>query len=189
MSEESFDWRKMECNPLVFQGSRLPPFCVPPEQLTSWTDRDEEDYKFWVTKDSKYTRDDYRPYLLSLNEEFNMGEVDYVKLEEGLEAFGKLLSCMKQFPNYNLSKDLDEAYIFEENAIMKEFIKFGVKFVKKRDAGVKKFRSFIKKYDLEAEESALLSQQMDSNMDELTTAHLSQMNCQLQQFLRTCLRK
>ena len=95
-----------------------------------------------------------------------MGEVDYVKLEEGLEAFGKLLSCMKQFPNYNLSKDLDEAYIFEENAIMKEFIKFGVKFVKKRDAGVKKFLSFIKKYNLEAEESALLSQQMDSNKDE-----------------------
>ena len=116
MSEDemssSLDWRKMECNPLVFQGSLLPPFCVSPEQLTSWTDRDLEDYKFWVTKDSKYTRDDYRQYLLSLNEEFNntWERVDYVKLEEGLEAFGKLLSCMKQFPNYNLSKDLDEAY-------------------------------------------------------------------------------
>jgi hypothetical protein len=166
MSEESLDWRAMECNPLVFQGSRLPPFCVPPEQLPSWTDRDEEDYKFWLTKGSKYTRDDYRQYLISLNKEFNMGDVDYVKLEEGLVAFGKLLSCMKQFPNYNLSKDLDEAYTFEENFIMKEFIKLGVNFVKKRDAGVKKFLSFIKKYDLEAEESALLSQQMDSNKED-----------------------
>ena len=95
-----------------------------------------------------------------------MGEVDYVKLEEGLEALGKLLSCMKQFPNYNLSKDLDEAYIFEENAIMKEFINLGVNFVKKHDTVVKNFLSFIKKYELEAEESALLSQQMDSNKDE-----------------------
>ena len=59
-----------------------------------------------------------------------MGEVDYVKLKEGLVAFGKLLSCMKQFPNYNLSKDLDEVYRFEENAIMKEFIMLGVNFVK-----------------------------------------------------------
>ena len=43
-------WRTMECNPLVFQGSWLPPFCVPPEQFPFWTDRDEEDYKFWLTK-------------------------------------------------------------------------------------------------------------------------------------------
>ena len=41
---------------------------------------------------------------------------------------------------------------------MKEFIKLGVSFVKKRDAGVKNFLSFIKKYELEAEKSALLSQ-------------------------------
>ena len=39
---------------------------------------------------------------------------------------------MKQFPNYNLINDLDESYTLEENAIMKEFVKFGVKFVKKR---------------------------------------------------------
>ena len=41
-----------------------------------------------------------------------MDEV-FVKLEEGFEEFGKLLSCMKQFPNYNLSKDLDVAYTVE----------------------------------------------------------------------------
>ena len=154
----------MECNPLVLQGSQLPPFYVPPKQLTSWSDRDEMDYKFWLDKGKKHTRDDYRQYLLSLNDEFGMEDAAYVKLEEGLEVFGKIVSCMKQFPHYKLGEDLDKAYIFEGNAIMKEFIKFGVEFVKKHDTDVKKFLSFIQKH--KSEESTLLSQQEDSNMVE-----------------------
>ena len=66
-------------------------------------------------------------FLRIINHDFNMDEV-FAKLEEGLEAFGKLQSYMKQFPNYNLINDLDESYTLEENAIMKEFVKF----VKKR---------------------------------------------------------
>ena len=60
---------------------------------------------------------------------------------------------MNPFPNYDLINDLDESYTLEENAIMKEFVKFGFKFVKKRYKGVKNFISFAKKNDLEAEES------------------------------------
>ena len=66
-------------------------------------------FAFWHgEKGSKYTKEDHMDFLHSINHEFNREEV-FVKLEEGLEAFGKLLSCMKQFPNYNLIKDLDEA--------------------------------------------------------------------------------
>ena len=36
---------------------------------------DELVYKHWLAKGSKFTREDYRQYLLSLNKEFNMGEV------------------------------------------------------------------------------------------------------------------
>ena len=157
---------KKDFNPAWFLTPVLPPITVPSEDFKEWTDDDERVFAFWQgEKGSKYTKEDYMDFLHSINNEFNREEV-FVKLEEGLEAFGKLLSCMKQFPNYNFIKDLDEAYTLEENVIMKEFFKFGVKFVKKREVGVKKFLSFVKKYDIEADESVQLSQLVDS-MDEI----------------------
>ena len=153
-------------NPAVFLTPVIPPITVPPEDFKEWTDDDERAFAFWQgEKGSKYTKEDYMDFLRIINHEFNMDEV-FTKLEEGLEAFGKLLSCMNQFPNYDLINDLDESYTLEENDIMKEFVKFGFKFVKKRYKGVKKFILFVKKNDLEAEESDQLSQQVDSNMDE-----------------------
>ena len=68
-------------------------------------------------------------FLHTINKEYNMDDV-FSKLEEGLEAFEKLESCMNLFPNYDLEKDLEEPYVDKENAIMKKFIKTGIKFVR-----------------------------------------------------------
>ena len=122
----SSDWRQVACNPLVFQGFR-PPFTVPPEQVSTWTDKDERDYKFWLGIGSKDTRDDYRQFLLSLNMEYNMDEV-FNRIDVGLEAFEKLVACMREFPKYNLSKDIDKMYP-KDSAVFKDFIKCGVDFV------------------------------------------------------------
>ena len=119
----SLDWRQVKCNPLVFQGFR-PPFTVPPEQVSTWTDKDERDYKIWLGIGSKDTRDDYRQFLLSLNMEYDMDEV-FNRMDVGLEAFEKLVACMREFPKYNLSKDLDKMYP-KDSAVFKDFIKCGV---------------------------------------------------------------
>ena len=124
----SLDWRQVKCNPLVFQGFR-PPFTVPPEQVSTWTDKDERDYKFWLGVGSKNTKDDYRQFLLSLNMESDMNEL-FNKIDVGLEAFEKLVACMREFPNYKLNKDLDQMYP-KDSAISKAFIKCGVDFVTK----------------------------------------------------------
>ena len=123
---KSSDWRQVTCNPLVFQGFR-PPFNVPPEEVSTWTDKDELEYKFWLGIGSRNTRDDYRQFLLSLNIEYDMDEV-FNQIDVGLEAFEKLVACMKEFPKYNLNKDLDQSYPKDSN-IFKEFIKCGVDFV------------------------------------------------------------
>ena len=89
------------------------PIHVPPEDFKEWTKHDDCDFAFWQGKgDSKCTNQNYMDFLHIVNSEFNIDEV-FVKLEEGFEASGKLLSCMKQFPNYNLSKDLDVACTLE----------------------------------------------------------------------------
>lgn len=144
-------------NPKVFLSPVRLPIHVPPEDFQEWTEHDERDFAYWQGKgDSKCTKQDYMDFLHIVNSEFNIDEV-FVKLKEGFEAFGKLLSCMKQFPNYNLLEDLEESYTLEENIVMREFIKFGV-FVKKRVERVDKFLAFVKKHDLEVKESVELSQ-------------------------------
>ena len=124
----SLDWRQVKCNPLVFQGFR-PPFNVPPEQVSTWTDKDELEYKFWLGIGSKQTKEDYRQFLLSLNMEYDMDEV-FNRIDVGLEAFEKLVACMREFPKYKLNKDLDQSYP-KDSVIFKEFIKCGVDFVAK----------------------------------------------------------
>ena len=57
-----------------------------------------------------------------------MGEV-FDRIDMGLEAFEKLVKCMKEFPNYDLSKDVEEMYP-KENRVYKDFIKCGVDFVR-----------------------------------------------------------
>ena len=52
------------------------------------------------------------------------------KLEIGLEAFEKLVICSLNLPKYNLKKDLETIYHQKENAIVKDFIEWGVNFVK-----------------------------------------------------------
>ena len=70
---------------------------------------------------------DYRQFLLSLNMEYDMDEV-FNRMDVGLEAFEKLVACMREFPKYNLSKDLDKMYP-KDSAVFKDFIKCGVDFV------------------------------------------------------------
>ena len=113
MSEEkilpSMNWRQMTFNPAIFQVSQKPPFTVPVEQLNSWTVRNEKNYMFWLDKGSTYTKDDYRQFVLSMNTEFNMEDV-FDRIDLGLEAFEKLVDFMKNFPKYNLNKDVELMY-------------------------------------------------------------------------------
>jgi hypothetical protein len=89
----------------LFQGSLIPPFFVPAEQISS--------------------KKDYRHYRHGLNEEFNLGDD---KIDVGLEAFEKLVECLKQFPKYDLNKHLEIMYT-KDITVFKYYIKFGVNFV------------------------------------------------------------
>ena len=58
-----------------------------------------------------------------LNTEFHK-EDEFSRIESGLQAIETLVACTKQFPNYDLNKDTKEMYVD------KDFIKFGVNFIK-----------------------------------------------------------
>ena len=132
-----------KANPAIFQLPTLPPFCIPPEDFDLWIDQNEREFVFWKGENGKqYTKDDYMDLLHTINKEYNMDDV-FSKLEEGLEAFEKLESCMNLFPNYDLEKDLEEPYVDKENAIMKKFIKTGIKFVINNCEKVKEFIAYI----------------------------------------------
>ena len=55
-------------------------------------------------------------------------EEAYDHIEAGLDAFEKLILCTQKFPKFNLDEELDTVY--EDLAIVKDFVKWGVKFVK-----------------------------------------------------------
>ena len=110
--------------------SRRPPFTVPPEELDSWDEGFENVYSEWKCNDiySKSSKEDYRQFVSNLNNEYNVEEV-YDALEAGLEAFEKLITCTHKFPKFDLDEDLDAVYRKEEHTIVKDFIKWGFKFV------------------------------------------------------------
>ena len=124
----SLEWGQTKCNPSLFQGSQRTPFIVPVEQISSWTERGKVNYKVWLAKGSKNTRDDFRKYLLSLNEEFNMDDV-FDSIDVGLEAFDKLVQCLKTCFMYDLNKDLENMNP-KESEVFNYFIWCGVRFVK-----------------------------------------------------------
>ena len=82
-------------------------------------------------------------FLHTINKEYDMDDV-FNKLEEGLEVFEKLVSCMNLFPNYDLKRDLEESYLEKKNSMVKKFIKSGVSFVKNNEVKVRNFIDFIK---------------------------------------------
>ena len=159
-------------NPAVFQLPTLPPFCVPPEDFDLWTDQNEREFKFWQGG-KQITKDDYMDFLHTINKEYDMDDV-FNKLEQGLEAFEKLASCMNIFPNYDLNKDLEESYIEKENAVMIKFIKTGFKFLKKNDLEVKNFIAYIKSNEEEASDN-IIDKSGHSQQDE-QAVRLSQLN-------------
>ena len=73
-------------------------------------------------------------FLHTINNEYDMYDV-FNKLEEGLEVFEKLVSCMNLFPNYDLKRDLEESYLEKENSMVKKFI---------NEVKVRNFIDFIK---------------------------------------------
>ena len=58
-----------------------------------------------------------------MNTGFNMEDV-FDRIDSGLEAFEKLVDFMKNFPNYDLNKDVELMHP-KENGVFKDFIKFG----------------------------------------------------------------
>ena len=93
-------------------------------------------------------------FLHTINKEYDMDDV-FNKLEEGLEVFEKLVSCMNLFPNYDLKRDLEESYLEKENSMVKKFIKSGVSFVKNNEVKVRNFIDFIKNREIEASDNIL----------------------------------
>ena len=162
-----------KASPAFFQLPTLPPFSIPPEDFDLWTEQNEREFVFWQGENGKQnTKDDYMDFLHTINKEYNMDDV-FNKLEEGLEAFEKLESCMNLFPNYDLKKDLDESYVDKENAIMKKFIKIGIKFVRNNGEKVKNFIACMESN--ENEECEIIDKCGPSQEDEQTIG-LSQSN-------------
>ena len=119
----------MNYNPAIFKTRTRPPYNVPSEQTSSWTKKEVRFYQNWQGGGKSLTREDYRQFLIDLNAEFDMEDA-FSKIESGLQAFETLVACTKQFPNYNLNKDTEEMYVDKEFTIYKDFIKFGVNFIK-----------------------------------------------------------
>ena len=119
----------MNYNPAIFKTRTRPPYNVPSEQTSSWTKKEVRFYQNWQGGGKSLTREDYRQFLIDRNTEFDMEDA-FSKIESGLQAFETLVACTKQFPNYNLNKDTEEMYVDKEFTIYKDFIKFGVNFIK-----------------------------------------------------------
>ena len=134
-----------------------PPFTVPPEQLDKWDEDFENGYSEWKSNDiySKSSKEDYRQFVIHLNTEFDVEEI-YDKLEDGLAALEKLVTCTQRFGKFILEEDLDAVYSREKDAIYKEFIKCGFNFVKEyqTDAG-NKLEEILESADLKVEQSQL----------------------------------
>jgi hypothetical protein len=80
-----------KANTAVFQLPTLPPFCIPPEDFDLWSDQNEREFQFWQGENGRQnTKDDYMDFLYTIHKDFNMDKV-FSKLEEGLEAFEKLV--------------------------------------------------------------------------------------------------
>ena len=110
-----------------------PPYLVPPSDHNLWVELEERNYRSWksIPSNSNLTKDDYRNHIIDINNEFDMEDV-FDRLDSGFEAFEKLVTFCSKQPKYSLVKDLDRMYFGEENFIVKDFIKWGEKFVRTR---------------------------------------------------------
>ena len=74
-----------------------PPFTVPPEEIDKWDEDFENGYSEWKSNDiySKSSKEDYRQFVIHLNTEFDVEEI-YDKLEDGLTALEKLVTCTQE---------------------------------------------------------------------------------------------
>ena len=105
-------------------------FVVPPEQLDEWDEDFEKEFSKWKCRESNINlkKNDYRQYIININSEYNLDEM-YDNLEIGLEAFRKLRNLISRFPQYDLNDNLEKLYSEKENVHVKDFVKWGAKFV------------------------------------------------------------
>ena len=95
-----------------------PPFVVPPNELNLWDTDFEHEYNIWEGKNKSTTnedknkttnKEDYRQYIIDLNNEFDMEEA-FNKMDAAVAAIDTLIACKKRFQNCDLNEDLDRMY-------------------------------------------------------------------------------
>ena len=110
---------------------------LPPEDLKLWTKDDKEGYGIWKEgKNKQNTEEDYRKVIIQLNKDYNIEEI-YNQVEAGISALERLLDFSKLVPTFDVEKDIEDAY-GENIRIEKDFIKFGLNFVKSFEANSNK---------------------------------------------------
>jgi hypothetical protein len=118
-------------------GVFRPPFLVPPKELNLWDSDFEHEYNKWEGKNKSTTKEDenkcttkedYRQYIIDLNNEFDMDEA-FNKMDAAVAAIDTIIAFKKRFQIYDLNQDLGRMYETQQDAIFKDFIKFGVQLV------------------------------------------------------------
>jgi hypothetical protein len=102
---------------------KRPPFLVPPSDHDLWDEEEDRVYSSWKSRarNCKLSKDDFRAHIIDINNEFDMED-----------AFEKLVAFCSKQPKYSLGKDIEEWYLGKENLIVKDFIKWGENFVRKK---------------------------------------------------------
>ena len=97
------------------------------------TKDDQEEYDIWKEeKDKQNSEEDFRKVINQLNKDYNIEEI-YNQVEAGISALERLLVFSKLVPTFDVEKDIEDAY-GEDIRIEKDFIKFGLNFVKTFEA-------------------------------------------------------
>ena len=112
-------------------GVIRPPFLVPPTELQLWDTDFEQECNIWkggTDSNKPTTKEGYRQYIIDLNNEFDMEEA-FNKMDAAVAAINTLIAFKKRSPNFDLNTDLDQMYEAKQDAIFKDFIKFGVQLV------------------------------------------------------------
>ena len=68
-------------------------------------------------------------YCKNINKDFDMDKI-YDDVETtGLSALERFLEFSRLFPSFDVNADIENAYV-KENEVEKDFMKFGLKFIK-----------------------------------------------------------
>ena len=99
------------------------------------TKDDQEEYDIWKEeKDKQNSEEDNRKVIIQLNKDYNIEEI-YNQVEASISALERLLVFSKLVPTFDVEKEIEDAY-GEDIRIEKDFIKFGLNFVKTFEAKI-----------------------------------------------------